>query len=108
VYVHAKIGIVDDAWLAIGSANLNDHSLYNDTEACLTTCDPAVIRAARLRLWREHLRRDDVDGDPCRVIDDVWRPSVEDPAFERLALLPRVSRRSAAFLGPLNGLLVDG
>jgi phosphatidylserine/phosphatidylglycerophosphate/cardiolipin synthase-like enzyme len=108
VYVHAKIGIVDDAWLAIGSANLNDHSLFNDTEACLTTCDPAVIRAARLRLWREHLRRDDVDGDPCRVIDDVWRPSVEDPAFERLALLPRVSRRSAAFLGPLNGLLVDG
>ena len=25
LYVHAKIGIVDDAWLAIGSANLNEH-----------------------------------------------------------------------------------
>ncbi|MGZ4410266.1 MAG: phospholipase D-like domain-containing protein, partial [Gaiellaceae bacterium] len=32
VYVHAKIGIVDDAWLTLGSANLNDHSLFNDTE----------------------------------------------------------------------------
>src|SRR4051794_7715341 len=30
LYVHAKIGIVDDAWLAIGSANLNEHSLFND------------------------------------------------------------------------------
>ena len=32
VYVHAKVGIVDDAWLTIGSANLNEHSLFNDTE----------------------------------------------------------------------------
>ena len=27
VYVHAKIGIVDDRWLTIGSGNLNEHSL---------------------------------------------------------------------------------
>ena len=39
LYVHAKIGIVDDAWLAIGSANLNEHSLFNDTEVDVVTCD---------------------------------------------------------------------
>ncbi|MEA2218314.1 MAG: hypothetical protein QOJ35_940, partial [Solirubrobacteraceae bacterium] len=27
LYVHAKVGIVDDRWLTIGSANLNAHSL---------------------------------------------------------------------------------
>src|SRR3954469_5335202 len=32
LYVHAKIGIVDDRWLTIGSANLNAHSFFNDTE----------------------------------------------------------------------------
>src|SRR5205085_8923058 len=32
VYVHAKIGIVDDRWLTLGSANLNEHSLFNDSE----------------------------------------------------------------------------
>ena len=32
VYVHAKVGIIDDCWLTIGSANLNEHSLFNDTE----------------------------------------------------------------------------
>ena len=63
--MHAKIGIVDDAWLAIGSANLNEHSLFNDTEVDVVTCDPQLARATRLRLWAEHLEREDVDGDPA-------------------------------------------
>ena len=106
VYVHAKIGIVDDRWLCIGSANLNEHSLYNDTEACLITTDEALVRDTRLLLWSEHLRRDDVDGDPHTVIDQMWRPTAD--GGERLALLPNVSRRTRRFLGPLNCLLVDG
>ena len=56
VYVHAKIGIVDDRWLTIGSANLNEHSLFNDTELNVLTCDPELARGTRLRLWSEHLR----------------------------------------------------
>ncbi len=40
VYVHAKVGIVDDRWLTIGSANLNEHSLLNDSEMNVLTCDP--------------------------------------------------------------------
>jgi phosphatidylserine/phosphatidylglycerophosphate/cardiolipin synthase-like enzyme len=107
VYVHAKIGIVDDRWLCIGSANLNEHSLFNDTEACVITCDPQLARATRLQLWREHLDRDDVDGEPADVIEELWKPTAES-GHGRLALLPGVSRRTRAFLGPLNGLLVDG
>jgi phosphatidylserine/phosphatidylglycerophosphate/cardiolipin synthase-like enzyme len=106
VYVHAKIGIVDDRWLCIGSANLNEHSFFNDTEACVITTDERVVRATRLRLWREHLRRDDVDGEPHEVVDGLWRPTAEER--DHLALLPNVSRRSRRFLGPINGLLVDG
>ena len=45
VYVHAKIGIVDDRWLTIGSANLNEHSLFNDTEMNVVTHDPELARA---------------------------------------------------------------
>src|ERR1700736_2978855 len=37
VYIHAKVGIVDDAWMTIGSANLNEHSLFNDTEMNIVT-----------------------------------------------------------------------
>ena len=106
VYVHAKIGIVDDRWLCVGSANLNEHSLFNDTEACLITTDESLVRDTRLRLWREHLRRDDVDGEPHDVVDRLWRTIAEEG--DHLALLPGVSRRTRRFLGPINGLLVDG
>jgi phosphatidylserine/phosphatidylglycerophosphate/cardiolipin synthase-like enzyme len=101
VYVHAKIGIVDDRWLALGSANLNEHSFYNDTEACVITCDEDLVRSTRLRLWREHLGGDDLSF-------ECFRERAEDDGYARLALLPHVSRRTGRLLGPINGLLVDG
>ena len=57
LYVHAKVGIVDDSWLTIGSANLNEHSLFNDTEVNVVVRDADQVRATRLRLWSEHLQR---------------------------------------------------
>ena len=45
IYVHAKVGIVDDRWLTVGSANLNEHSLFNDTEMNIVTHDPELARA---------------------------------------------------------------
>jgi phosphatidylserine/phosphatidylglycerophosphate/cardiolipin synthase-like enzyme len=119
VYVHAKIGIVDDRWLTLGSANLNEHSLFNDTEVNVVLHDEELARETRLRLWAEHLERpvEDVAGDPARVFDELWKPWAEeqlerrragDPQCGRLALLPEVSRRANAIMGPLNGLFVDG
>jgi phosphatidylserine/phosphatidylglycerophosphate/cardiolipin synthase-like enzyme len=119
VYVHAKIGIVDDRWLTIGSANLNDHSLFNDTEMNVVCHDPGLARHTRLRLWAEHLECDpaDIDGDPTDVIDDRLRPIAEEqlarrragrPLTHRLVRLDHVSRRFERLLGPLQGLLVDG
>jgi phosphatidylserine/phosphatidylglycerophosphate/cardiolipin synthase-like enzyme len=119
VYVHAKIGIVDDRWLTLGSANLNEHSLFNDTELNVVTCDAALVRKTRLRLWTEHLQRPpaEVSGDPTQVVDELWKPIAEgqderrrrgEPLTHRLCLLPHVSRRTRRLLGPLQGLLVDG
>lgn len=119
VYVHAKLAIVDDAWMTIGSANLNEHSLFNDTEVNIATDDAELIRATRLRLWAEHLQRsaDDVAADPTDVVDHLWRPTAAEqaerdkrgqPRTHRLTLLPGVSRRSGRLQGPLRGLLVDG
>ena len=119
VYVHAKIAIVDDRWMTIGSANLNEHSLFNDTEMNLVTHDPGVARATRLRLWSEHLERppEELDGDPTEMIERIWRPLAEQqlqrrldglPLTHRVLRLPHVSRRTEALRGPINGLLVDG
>jgi phosphatidylserine/phosphatidylglycerophosphate/cardiolipin synthase-like enzyme len=119
MYVHAKIAIVDDHWLTLGSANLNEHSLFNDTEMNIVTCDADVARETRLRLWSEHLEGplDAVSGDPTEVIDGLWRPIATeqrgrlergDALTHRLRELPGVSRRSMALLGPLDSLVVDG
>ncbi len=110
VYVHAKVGVIDDQWLTIGSANLNEHSLFNDTEVNLVTDDAALARSLRERLWSEHLGRDCSGRPPLEVIETEWRPllNASPPRLSALQPLPAVSRRSARLLGPLKGLLVDG
>ncbi|HEX3532050.1 MAG TPA: phospholipase D-like domain-containing protein [Thermoanaerobaculia bacterium] len=62
IYVHAKVMIVDDMFLSVGSANLNRRSLYHDGELNSFTLpqhlkgDPAnPARRLRCRLWAEHL-----------------------------------------------------
>jgi phosphatidylserine/phosphatidylglycerophosphate/cardiolipin synthase-like enzyme len=119
VYVHAKIGIVDDRWMTIGSANLNEHSLFNDTEVNVLTLDRALARDTRLRLWEEHTGRPrhDLEGPVADVVDHVWVPvcdeqdaasrSGKDPVH-RIERLQALSRRVDQLQGPLRGLLVDG
>jgi phosphatidylserine/phosphatidylglycerophosphate/cardiolipin synthase-like enzyme len=119
IYVHAKVAVIDDRWLTIGSANLNEHSLFNDTEMNLVTHDPALAVQTRLRLWSEHLELpiDRIPPDPSEAIDALWKPISADqlerrtqgqPLTHRLVRLPNVSRRSGRALGPVNGLFVDG
>ena len=119
VYVHAKVSVIDDRWLTIGSANLNEHSLFNDTEMNIVTCDAELARSTRLRLWSEHTgaSADELDRDPHTVIDEVWRPTAEEqarrsreglPRTHRLTMLSKVSKRTDRLEGPMRGLMVDG
>ena len=78
LYVHAKVGIVDDRWLTVGSANLNAHSLLNDTEMNVVTDDPDLARATRLRLWAEHLEVDVIGDRRRRAAHGRRRPLARD------------------------------
>lgn len=58
--VHAKVMIVDDTWLRIGSANLNNRSMTTDTECDLfieahKPAERAAITAIQNRLLGDHL-----------------------------------------------------
>ncbi len=120
LYVHAKVGIVDDRWLTIGSANLNAHSLFNDTEMNVVCDDADLARETRVRLWAEHLDADPASvaaSPPATVVDEQWRPIAAEqlrrrregePPTHRLIALPGVSKRSSRLLGPLTGLVDDG
>jgi phosphatidylserine/phosphatidylglycerophosphate/cardiolipin synthase-like enzyme len=87
IYVHAKVCVIDDVWMVVGSDNVNRRSWTHDSElSCAIVdatrdarepTDPAglgdgarvLARDTRLRLWREHLGRD--DGDDADLVDPV-------------------------------------
>jgi phosphatidylserine/phosphatidylglycerophosphate/cardiolipin synthase-like enzyme len=119
IYVHAKVAIVDDRWLTVGSANLNEHSLFNDTEMNVVIRNEQLARETRLRLWSEHLETpvEAIPADPTVAIDELWKPiSAEQlerreqgqPLTHRLLRLPHVSGRAGRAFGPISGLLVAG
>jgi phosphatidylserine/phosphatidylglycerophosphate/cardiolipin synthase-like enzyme len=118
IYIHSKVAVVDDRWLTVGSANLNEHSLFNDSEVNVVTNDPTLARDTRLRLWSEHLELpvEQIDGDPTTVFEEQWERISEEqldrlekdlPLTHRLVKLPGVSVHRARLLGPLQGRIYD-
>ncbi|HET7640761.1 MAG TPA: phospholipase D family protein, partial [Ktedonobacteraceae bacterium] len=61
IYVHAKTTIVDDAWFTLGSANLNNRGMRDDTELNVAIEYPEMARRLRILLMAEHLRLCDED-----------------------------------------------
>ena len=57
IYVHAKVCVVDDHWMTIGSDNLNLRSWTHDSELTCAVVDPEgeLPRSLRTSLWAEHL-----------------------------------------------------
>ena len=118
VYVHAKVGVVDDAWLTVGSANLNEHSFFNDTEMNVVSHDPGLALGPDSDCGRSTSSSTATGSPPtrrsrstssgsrsARSSSTAGTPAAADAparaAAERLA-------RSGPRLGPISGLLVDG
>ncbi|MCA9694343.1 MAG: hypothetical protein KC636_32455 [Myxococcales bacterium] len=89
IYTHAKLCIVDGAWLTLGSANFVDLSLDADHSELNASVWGAETATPLLRaLVAEHSDRDASD------LDDV-------AALERIAAVARASRRSVMAGGPV-------
>ncbi len=61
IYVHAKTTIVDDTWLTLGSANLNNRGMLDDTEMNVAISHPEMAQRLRILLMAEHLGLYDED-----------------------------------------------
>ena len=53
--MHAKVMIVDDKWITIGSANMDNDGFKNSTEVDLGITSPILAQQLRVKLWSEHL-----------------------------------------------------
>jgi phosphatidylserine/phosphatidylglycerophosphate/cardiolipin synthase-like enzyme len=98
IYVHAKVCIVDDVWMTVGSDNMNRRSWTHDSELTCAVLDatldereprdPAglgdgarkLARDTRPELWREHLGRTESTG-----VDDLLEPDEAFREFRRTA-----------------------
>jgi phosphatidylserine/phosphatidylglycerophosphate/cardiolipin synthase-like enzyme len=98
IYVHSKVCIVDDVWIAVGSDNLNRRSWTHDSELSCSVIDSrldrrepsdpggqgdgarVLARDTRIRLAREHLGRAEDDK-----ADDLVDPSRWFDAFRASA-----------------------
>src|SRR5713226_8460305 len=96
IYVHAKVAIVDDLWSTVGSANLNNRSMRDDTEMNVATLSAELARDLRLMLWAEHLGLMSED-DPLTV--------ARQPGHQHQA--QSVDERSAVRLQTLQETLGD-
>ena len=52
IYIHSKLMLVDDAFMTLGSANLNQRSMAVDSEINIATVDRRVACDLRKRVWR--------------------------------------------------------
>jgi phospholipase D1/2 len=80
LYVHSKLMLIDDEYVILGSANLNERSLAGnrDSEICLSLLADdgkvadvrQVLGDFRVALWKQHL-----DNIPIPSIDKPERPA---------------------------------
>jgi len=61
VYVHAKVAVIDDTFSMVGSGNLNNRGMRDDTEMNVAVLDPQHARGLRMLLMAEHLDLFDED-----------------------------------------------
>lgn len=55
IYVHAKVAIIDDLWSTVGSANLSNKGMRDDTEMNVAALDAALAAGLRMMLLAEHV-----------------------------------------------------
>ncbi|MBA0837368.1 hypothetical protein Goarm_009532 [Gossypium armourianum] len=129
VYVHAKAMIVDDEYLILGSANINQRSMAGsrDTEIAIGACQPhytwsqkkrqprGQVYGYRMSLWAEHMHmvhdlfNKPENSDCVRMVNNIaeenWRrySKNEFTILQGHLLKYPISVNGSGIVGPLSG-----
>ncbi len=95
IYVHAKTTIIDDTWITLGSANLNNRGMRNDTELNVALLHPALARHLRILLMAEHLGIYDED-----ILFQMLNTMAKLPFSTSITRRTRLKRRLYSWLQP--------
>lgn len=115
IYVHAKVMMVDDVFVGVGSMNLNRRGFFHDGEMVASALPAALaasadnpVRKLRVALWAEHLGIDPAMGeallgDPIAAYELFRRSRYQGNRFTpfREFLLPHADTQLPAILSAI-------
>lgn len=76
IYVHSKLLLIDDVFFTLGSANMNERSMKNDSELNIAMPSPELTKEWRTKLWKLHTGRDAGDDMKNEFIE--WGKIMKD------------------------------
>ena len=88
VYIHAKMMMVNDAFLTIGSANINTRSMEVDTELNITLARPEITGPLRQKLWQMHTGKPSpaiLNAQSLKATNESWRDLMKQNAKRKAA-----------------------
>jgi len=94
IYVHAKLLIVDDQFMTLGSANISNTSMQFHSEMNLVANDTSKVRLLHKQLWEEHFQRSLTDMqlfDPNTAVN-LWNEDAKQNFQARNSSQKPVSR----------------
>jgi phosphatidylserine/phosphatidylglycerophosphate/cardiolipin synthase-like enzyme len=71
VYIHAKLMLIDDTFLTLGSANINTRSMEVDSELNLVQDRPEITRPLRQQLWGLHTK--ETGAEDMSALKEVYK-----------------------------------
>jgi phosphatidylserine/phosphatidylglycerophosphate/cardiolipin synthase-like enzyme len=77
VYIHAKLMMIDDAFMTVGSANINTRSMQVDSELNIVHDRPEITAPLRAAQWERYTNGEVLSGTPLKKAFAKWGDIME-------------------------------
>lgn len=98
VYIHAKLMLIDDAFMTLGSANINTRSMQTDSELNIAHHVPDITRPLREQQWAKYTAGQVTGGMSLYKAFGMWQKLMNDNAKAKNTKNGRPIAQLAEFL----------
>ncbi len=78
VYIHAKLMLIDDAFMTLGSANINTRSMQVDSELNIAHHRPEITAPLRAQQWDKYTKGRVLPGMPLKEAFQEWGVLIQE------------------------------